>query len=137
MRLFVFMLSLSLAAAAQAAEFTCPDEIDTTQKIANNVMGWDAFVDRQYNGILESVSLYDGNPSQLADLKPDNGDTDETDLKWDFGATMKNLWMRCNYAHTRITLTQKLPDGYIKCTAERDKDMSVSGQPVFKKLVCE
>lgn len=137
MRLFLFAFLIFSAAAAQAGEFTCPEEIETTQKIAKTEIGWDVVADPQYNAILEGISLYDGNPKELADLKPDNVETDDIDLSWDFGATMKNLWLRCNYAHTRLTVAKKLPDGYRKCTAGRDPDISVSGQPAFKKLTCD
>ena len=139
MRFFLFIFSALFVTAAQAAEgtFTCPDEIKTAQSIAALMTGWESAEEKQYPSVLESVSLYDGPPKDMADLEPDNGDSNDVNLVWTFGGASKNIWLRCNYAHTRLTLAKLLPDGFTTCTAERDANVNVSGQAAFTQLVCK
>jgi len=137
------LLSLSfllLTTPAQAAEVTlmCPSEIKTEQKLVDAPESWEVGEERQGKGFLESVSLFSGHPKEMAELKPDNGDDmDAKHLVWSFGKEgAKNIWLRCNYVHTRLTLARKLSEGFTSCAAEFEEGVSIAGQGVVKRVVC-
>ena len=63
----------------------CPATINTEQQILTAPSGWQAMVrdpagqpTRQTTHYLDGLTLFDGEPGELASLKPDNGDADDT-----------------------------------------------------------
>lgn len=79
------MLLTTLALAA-SLQFDCPATIETRQQLLTPQQGWQAFT-RDDDGKpgetlshrLDNLALFDGDPAELAQLKPDNGDNDEID----------------------------------------------------------
>ena len=101
-------------------ELPLTGEIQTSQKIPNCPTGWQAVDDaegacpRNARHTLVAVAVYDGPPSQCADLVPDA----VQDIKarkrristWHLAsASSEGTWIRCNYAQTRLGLCRQLP----------------------------
>src|SRR5271170_3724889 len=71
------------AAAASPQEYPCPAEIHVKPDQADNAEGFTLWSDPQARTQLVGITLYDGQPSQMAQLKPDNGDDPQAkEYKW-------------------------------------------------------
>ena len=64
----------------------------------------------------KSIDLYSGPPSEMAQLKPDNADTDNTNPPyWSLGTSKYDYWYVCNYKKSKSKLEFKLPMLYEAC----------------------
>jgi len=107
MKKFVFLTIILLSHVAQSATrtdiFTCP-KLSTQQGVQQH-----AALQRAL-----SIRLFSGHPSELAQLKPDNADTEDTGpAYWSMGASDRAYWYVCNYENGQINY--KLPKTYVKC----------------------
>ncbi|MDX1916133.1 MAG: STY0301 family protein [Methylophilus sp.] len=78
-----------------------------------------------------SIALFSGHPSEMAMLKPDNADTDDTSPEyWRLGESPYPIWYVCNYQRNEKQREFKLPKTYTVC--------SNIGKPQLKsKLECK
>ena len=61
------------------------------------------------------VSVYDGAPTEMADLVPD--DPNARIVRWTFAKNRtRDIYVVCHYADTRFGLAQKAPPGITACT---------------------
>jgi hypothetical protein len=126
--------ALALAAAlpltVQAADWKleCPAQLVTAQSVTGTVPdGWSA-VARTASDVRNaaagaaieattppiSISVFDGPPSEMADLVPDNPNARVQ--RWTFGkARTRDIHIVCNYADTRLKLTRKVPATVTSC----------------------
>jgi len=113
MRLIILFLSVyfSVISSVFAADiYTCPVE---QQQIA------------------QFVDLYSGNPSDMALLKPDNADTDDTGPQyWSMGPSEYDYWYVCNYKDGKTKREFKLSKTYSVCT-------NIGTDKVRNKLECK
>ena len=109
------MLLTTLALAA-SLQFDCPATIETRQQLLTPQQGWQAFTrnddgkpDETLSHRLDNLALFDGDPAELAQLKPDNG-------------SLRPLYLVCRYQNSAITLQQALPVGISYCRVnQRDR----------------
>ncbi len=122
------MLLTTLALAA-SLQFDCPPAIEVSQQLLTPQQGWQA-VTRNANGEqrdslslrLDNLALFDGDPADQAQLKPDNGDNDETHYWSQLDGSQRPLYLVCHYQHSAITLQQALPAGISYCRVnQRDR----------------
>ena len=75
--------------------------------------------------MLERVSVFDGPPAEMADLRPDaKGRTDT----WSrLGATGRPVYLVCRYQDLTATLEVRLPAGIRACVGVRRSDDTYSG----------
>jgi hypothetical protein len=77
-----------------------------------------------------AIALYSGHPSEMAQLKPDNADTDDkSPLFWTMGFSEYDYWYVCTYKNTPA-LEFKLTKNYARCT-------NIGAGKVLDKLKCE
>ncbi len=127
------IIAAAIAAFAGAPAFAadwkldCPQQLATTQSASGAVpAGW-APISRTPSAVHEStapstdlsppisVSVFDGPPSEMADLVPD--DPNARIVRWTFAKNRtRDLYIVCHYADTRIALAQKAPPGIASCT---------------------
>jgi hypothetical protein len=117
------------AASLDAAAFdiACPGKIVTSQKLMERAPGWKEFVrpdggakPRRWSRV-SRIDLYDGDPKEIAQLKPDDEDAKED--SWSFNAPSppeRPLYMACVYFDTRIQFIKALPLNVRKCTSSRE-----------------
>ena len=140
-RLAAPLLLVVVLPAAHAADWTlqCPREIATAQSVSGALpAGWSAFA-RLPSEAKEaapgtsitaatpaiSVSVFDGPPTEMADLVPDNPNAKVP--RWTFGASRpRDIYVVCNYLDTRLTLAQKVPATVTSC-ALSGKDGAATG----------
>ena len=124
---------LTTLALATSLQFDCPPAIEVSQQLLTPQQGWQA-VTRNANGEqrdslslrLDNLALFDGDPAELAQLKPDNGDNDETHYWSQLDSSQRPLYLVCHYQHSAITLQQALPVGIRYCRVnQRDRDTLV------------
>ena len=126
-RSLCFLGLVAVSFSVFAVDFQCPKKIVTSQKLVNQAAGWSEFMRPNGDGTVDNwayvsgISLYSGDPNQIAELKPD--DENSQLPYWTFGEPAKAeepLYMSCFYHGTRIEFTKKLPLNVRKCTAHRD-----------------
>lgn len=77
------------------------------------------------------IDLYSGPPSEMAQLKPDNADTDNAyPPYWSMGPSKYDYWYVCNYKNSKSKLEFKLPKIYEVCT-------NLGSGKVLDKLKCK
>jgi hypothetical protein len=96
-------LSLVLSAGSAAAEnFPCPALSLPSGKQAP----------------AQSLSIFEGPPSEMADLAPDNADTNsKLPYYWTFTGHEYAIWVMCHYKGSRLTHQFALPKAFKKCRA--------------------
>jgi hypothetical protein len=109
-----------------ALEIRCPEKIVTTQTLVKQESGWQEFVRPTLSGANENnwsipsrIALYDGNPKEIAELKPDDSAKKST---WRFtepSPANRPIYMSCVYSNTRIEFIKALPLNIKKCTETR------------------
>jgi len=116
------------AAAAADWQLDCPPQLATAQRLSGSApAGWSA-VARTTSAVQEaapgaaiagttspvSINVFDGPPSEMADLVPDNPNARVQ--RWTFGeARTRDIYVVCNYADTRIKLAHTVPATAIYC----------------------
>lgn len=115
------MLLMALALGA-SLQFDCPPRIESRQQLLGTVPGWQG-VSRDWEGKpsqrlshrLDNLSLFDGEPGERAQLKPDNGDSGAIHYWSLTGDGVRPLYLVCHYGDSAITLQQALPPGITYC----------------------
>lgn len=115
------MLLMAMALGA-SLQFDCPPRIESRQQLLSTHSGWQG-VSRVLAGQpaerlshrLDNLSLFDGDPAELAQLKPDNGDSSEAHY-WSLDKrNPRPFYLVCHYQDSSITLQQALPSGVSHC----------------------
>ena len=125
---------LALTTLISSLTFSCPPAITTQQQVAESgPAGWKA-VARDSGGnpvslvqnALERLSLFDGEPGELADLKPDNGDSEHEAAYWS-QLDGSQLYLVCHYRGTEVTLQQPLPAAIASCQVKQRDPFHITG----------
>ena len=127
------MLLTALALSA-SLQFDCPPAIDTRQQLLSQPRGWQAVArnnqgetGQTLNHRLDNLALFDGDPGELAQLKPDNGDNDELHYWSLLGNNLRPLYLVCHYQDTALTLQQALPLGISYCRVNQGDPYDLRG----------
>lgn len=76
--IFCILILLQESIFASELRFECPSEIQTNQTIKNKIpIGWTSLREAQSRHWLDSLSVFDGPPQDLASLVPNNQDNQE------------------------------------------------------------
>ena len=130
MRLLLTMLLLASNAALAADRIMeCPAQLATSQAPVGELpAGWSAMA-RTSSSVSEAkpgtaiteatppvaISVFDGPPSEMADLVPDNPNA--RIVQWTFKKPRtRDVYIVCNYGDTRIGLTRKAPVEVTSCS---------------------
>ena len=122
------MLLTALALSA-TLQFDCPATIETRQQQLGASPGWQVATRNEqgqqhqpHSPPLDNLALFDGDPDERAQLKPDNGDSDALHY-WSLDRrNPRPFYLVCHYRETAITLQQALPAGISYCRVnQRDR----------------
>ena len=132
----IFAASLGSASAA-ASKIECPAEISVVQKLGKLPHCWESGSRHNARYLLRSVAFFDGHPSELAHLKPD--DEGEHSLVTQLDPNTKGgSWVACEYTDTSAVLWAKLPDGTKRCKVEYDASIKLGGYwQGIRSIECE
>lgn len=99
--------ALLLASPASAASLSCPETIEAGISTAGNS---DSFKFRY-------VSFFDGDPSEMANLAPDDGAKPKIlEQRWQFTRTPdRPIYMVCRYHGTDETVKKEVPADVKQC----------------------
>ena len=76
---------------------------------------------------LDNLALFDGDPDERAQLKPDNGDSDALHY-WSLDRrNPRPFYLVCHYRETAITLQQALPAGISYCRVNQPEPYDLRG----------
>ncbi len=98
--LVALSLMVSAASAAAAENFSCPLlTLESGKPIK-----------------AQTLSVFDGPPAEMAELVPDNADTNPKDpYYWIFSGREKAVWVVCRYKGSKQTQEFALPKAFKKC----------------------
>jgi hypothetical protein len=119
MKSLIMIFSIFLTLPVLAAKYPCPKEIKTKQSLNGNKKNWETLLDPQSSSILQSVDFYSGHPKKMAQLAPDNKDTDQ-DPFWTF-VPKDEIWQVCVYQDTKMRLIKKLGKTLQRCDVTYNK----------------
>ncbi|WP_337077306.1 STY0301 family protein [Aeromonas dhakensis] len=127
------MLLTALALSA-TLQFDCPATIETRQQPLGTPQGWQAVTSNelgeQHQPLrhrLENLALFDGDPDERAQLKPDNGDSHAIHY-WSLDRhNPRPFYLVCHYQETAITLQQALPAGIGYCRVNQPAPYDLRG----------
>lgn len=127
------MLLTALALSA-TLQFDCPATIETRQQPLGTPQRWQAVtrneLGEQHQPLrhrLENLSLFDGDPDERAQLKPDNGDSHAIHY-WSLDRhNPRPFYLVCHYQETAITLQQALPAGIGYCRVNQPAPYDLRG----------
>jgi hypothetical protein len=126
----------ALAGGLTAADFAaCPAKIEVQkQQILKVVPGWTAAQVSEPRHDLWFVTLYDGEPKEMASLVPDV----EGKLKsgWTLAPQSRAYWLECHYTQTTLVLSRALPAAAKLCEVTYAPGVSLDGQQVIKQITC-
>ena len=112
------MAAAAIATMAVSAESVmCPKSIETKQDVAAPQKPWESLGGSSSHE-LEGVIVYDGHPSRMASLVPDNEVTraGKPVAVWTFTQTAtKRIWLQCTYRGTSATLARQLDASLKSC----------------------
>jgi len=135
---------LLLPNAAHAADWImeCPAQLSTSQMPAGELpAGWSGIA-RTASSVHEAkpgastteatppvaISVFDGPPSEMADLVPDNPNA--RIVQWTFKKPRtRDIFVVCNYADTRIALARKAPPEVTSCALSVTSPGVICKQP--------
>ncbi|CDZ79108.1 hypothetical protein BN59_03425 [Legionella massiliensis] len=126
-----FIIAPSIFAAASIFP-TCPNEIQTSQKLTSPQANWEIIVAEPHH-FLNSVAFYSGHPKEMANLKPDLMNNKEA--KWTFSPEHPT-YLVCEYSQTLIQLAQALPTEIKQCTVSYDQNIKGEKGFIPKKISC-
>ncbi|HDZ8834504.1 STY0301 family protein [Aeromonas dhakensis] len=127
------MLLTALALSA-TLQFDCPATIETRQQPLDTTQEWQAVtrneLGEQHQPLrhrLENLALFDGDPDERAQLKPDNGDSHAIHY-WSLDRhNPRPFYLVCHYRETAITLQQALPAGLGYCRVNQPSPYDLRG----------
>lgn len=97
------MLLTALALSA-TLQFDCPPGIETRQQLLTTPDGWQGLSrdpegkpSQNLSHRLANLALFDGEPGELVQLKPDNGDSDDIHYWSQLGSSLRPLYLVCHY----------------------------------------
>jgi hypothetical protein len=141
----MLVIAFALAAsAALAADWVveCPRQLATSQTLTDPVPdGWSG-VARTASAVHDAkpgaavteatppvaISVFDGPPSEMADLVPDNPNA--RIVQWTFAKNRtRDIYIVCNYADTRIALSRKAPSTVTSCMLAMSAPGVICKQP--------
>lgn len=126
-----FIISPSIFAAVPFLA-TCPNEIQTSQKLTSPQANWEV-IEAEPHHFLDSVAFYSGHPKEMANLKPDLMNNKEA--KWSFSPEQPT-YLVCQYSQTLIQLAQALPAKIKQCTVSFDQNVKGEKGFIPKKISC-
>ena len=116
----------------------CPESVFVNQAIDKIPEGWTPGQE-DVPSALAGIAFFSGPPEEKAALVY-NRWTKRSGLAyavWHFQPKSSHrIWLTCRYSFTRVVLTKQLPASTSECTVTYDLNVSVSGEPTIRKMVC-
>ena len=120
-----------------AADFSpCPATIEVQrQQLLKPVAGWTAALAADPRHDLWFITMYDGEPKQMASLVPDLAS--KLKAGWTLAPAGLTYWLECHYTQTTIVLAKPVPSGAKACEVTYLPAMTLDGQQVIKQVTCK
>ncbi len=121
---YVLLLALVMPFPALASDYTCPEDKKDDQSVSRVPHGWLSSTLTSNVPEINTITVFDGPPGEMASLVPDNEGGAEAPF-WTFQAEKdRPLWMECGYAGSTTRLSRPLPDSTVKCTQTAERTLS-------------
>jgi hypothetical protein len=129
--------ALFFSPPAQAQDFAaCPAKIAVeAQKLAAPLAGWTVIPHPTEPHALQSVSFFDGDPAEKADLAPDI--SSKARQTWQFAAQARPYGLTCHYSGTTVVVGRVLPKQIKSCTVTFVANVSIDGAPAIDRMACK
>lgn len=126
-------------AAQPGVEIPCPPTIGVEQRANAVPQGWEAAEEKR-DPRLESVTFFDGPPSERASLKYDREEKQKREwvATWNLPASARGYWIACHYERTTVSLSRRLPGDVKTCQVTYERRVrGAAGLPAIKRIECK
>lgn len=116
---FLFIFASSGAKAANTMNFDCPAQLSSVEVANEAYPNWELLIDQgKPSRQLDTVIVFDGNPSGMGALVPDQSSSQGTSMRstWVLADPQTEYWMACIYRNSRAMLARRLPTLLKSCT---------------------
>lgn len=121
----ILLLIVLTVSPASAVELTCPtappfqDWKGFRLETSHNRLLKDAELPKSL-GAVEAVSVFDGSPTEMADLVPDNPEAfGKAPQVWTLPTdTKRSVWVVCRYKKSTVAFGKELPPDARTCSVE-------------------
>ncbi|HYF09886.1 MAG TPA: STY0301 family protein [Acetobacteraceae bacterium] len=112
-------------APAGQPSFACPPQVQVTPEARIQAPeGWRALPEPQWH-FLRGAELFDGDPSERAQLREDSREGAARQRWWDLDpANSRGYHLVCRYEGLEAGITARVPAGLRRCTVETYRDNS-------------
>jgi hypothetical protein len=134
----ILIMMLAAAPASAAERIACPPELHVQpREVASVPQGWSAWIDAvNTHHYLKQVSLYDGEPKELASLVPDLND--KKNAVWTLTSNQRGYYLACAYEGSSVQLYRRVPEGTKACRVSFEEGISqVGGGASIQSATCE
>jgi hypothetical protein len=107
------------------------------QQIKSVHPGWTMSLD-DANHVLKNITVYDGNPSELASLIPDKANRNRKEIYsvWYINSEQKMYtWIKCEFSGTSVTLSQPVPLGTKEIRVYYIPNIIIDGTRQIEKIL--
>jgi hypothetical protein len=114
-----------------------PQSPKVTQQIESSHPGW-AIASEDTKHILKDITVYDGNPIELASLIPDKSIRNKKEMYsvWFIAKESKHrVWIKCEFSGTTITLSQALPSDTKVIRIYYNRQIMIEGNYRIEKIL--
>ncbi|WP_420714850.1 STY0301 family protein [Roseateles sp. SL47] len=124
---FAGLLLSSLSAVAQDSRLICPERVRVEGgTVVADLPSSTAALVTSTPQLLSSVSIFDGPPSEGAELLPTNAGTNAATIVWRIeSSSPQGVWLACNYGSQVARVVMKAEGTPVRCEAQ----MTRSGSP--------
>ncbi len=143
-KLIITILMLSLFTLAIRAQIPTgfklmelPQPPIVRQQIESKHPGWTTSLeDVKFN--LKSITVFDGNPKDLASLVPDKSIKGKTEnySVWSFDPKSKReIWIKCEFSSTTVSLAKSLSPGIKELRIYYNPNIMIDGNRQIEKVL--
>jgi hypothetical protein len=120
-----------------AADFApCPPRIEVPpQRLAKPVAGWTAGQAAEARHDLWFITMYNGEPKEMASLVPDV--SERLKQGWTLAPQTGTFWLECHYTRTTVVLARPVPATAKSCEVTYVPSQTLDGHQVIKQITCK
>ena len=139
----LIIIFVSIKVHAQIPEgfnqLVLPKQPIVNQQIESTHPEWRVSLEKNQH-VLKSITIYDGDPKELASLVPDKTIKEKEKEKmysvWTFESkSERNIWIKCEFTGTSISLSKSIPIGVKELRIYYNPNIIIDGNRQIEKVL--
>jgi hypothetical protein len=137
--LIIILVSIKLHAQVPEGfkQLVLPEQPIVDQQIESTHPGWRVALEKNQH-VLKSITVYDGDPEELASLVPDKTIKDKGKIYsvWNFDPkSERNIWIKCEFSGTNISLSKSFPISIKELRIYYNPNIMIDGNRQIEKIL--